>query len=462
MVTMSRLLALAVLLSACAAPASVDTTRDVAPVTTPPPIVTTTTTGPVEYSIQDCSSPPVTFSPLCEVYELLETWHVDRPLDPEDLAEVALAGLAGYGTDDTEAPPRLLQCALPEPDFTGLCEELARLVGESGVPVGPAVEAALTHMVDVGLDPFTYYLPADQVGAFRTNGVVAGIGVLLDARDAAGSKCTKVGPTCRLEVVVALEDNPGFAAGLEPGDIITAVDGESVEGKGFTAIVAEIAGDETGVVVLDVERNGVVSQFALQRAELNVPTVEYADSVAGVGYLRIPDFETDIPDLVGDALEVMLPTNPQTIVVDLRDNPGGYIDSFLEVADEFVDGGVVLVTDGPDEHLEYDALAGGRVTSQRLVVLVNEGTASAAEILAGALRDRRGAVLVGTNTFGKDAVQIAFPLRNGGELDVAVAHWSTPNGDTVTGRGLTPDYQVTWPRGAGFEEIVDIALDVTG
>jgi C-terminal peptidase prc len=457
MVTMSRLALLAVLLAACSAPATVATTRDV-PTTVPAP-VTSTEAPSQEVSLQDCASPPATFSSLCEIYELLETWYVDAPLDPELLADVATRGLHDFTSTDTEDPPRILQCAIPHEAFSSLCDELAIKIEQSRVPVGPAVEAAVSYMIDVGLDPFTYYLPPDQAGALRLNGVVGGIGVLLDARDVVGSKCGQIGSTCRLEIVIVLEDNPGFEAGLEPGDVITAVNGEPVDGKGFTGIVSEIAGDETGTVELELDRAGETIDLTIERAELTVPTVQYAESIDGVAYIRIPDFESDIPGLVYDAIDTIALSEAGTVVVDLRDNPGGFIDSFLLVVDEFVDGGVVMVTDAHDEHLEYEAEPGGSLTTQRLLVLVNQGTASAAEILTGALRDRRDALVVGSNTFGKDAVQIPFTLRNGGEFHVAVAHWSTPNGDTAKGEGLTPDREVTWPPDATLEEVVAMALD---
>jgi carboxyl-terminal processing protease len=368
-------------------------------------------------------------------------------------------GLQDYAGTATEEPPRTLFCAIPHEAFASLCDELATRIQESSIAVGPAVEAAMAHMIDAGMDPFTYYLPPGQTGAIRLNGVVGGIGVLLDARDAVGSKCSTVTETCRLEVVTVLEDNPGFEAGLLAGDVVTDVDGVPVAGRGFTAIVSQIAGDETGVVEVAIDRDGEQLVFQIERAELSVPTVEYGVPFDDVGYIRIPDFEFDIPGLVFDSLTEVMDQDPSVLVVDLRDNPGGYVDAFVQVADEFVDSGIVMVSDAPDEHLEYEALPGGLATEPDLIVLVNQGTASAAEVLAGALRDRRQAVLVGTNTFGKDAVQIPFTLRNGGEFHVAVARWSTPDGATVANGGLTPDAEVVWPAGATIEEIVEVALD---
>jgi len=458
MTGLRRLLAAAILLTACLGVDSVTSTpvptdtipAATAPVTTPPGI---------EVRMQNCVSPPVTFSPLCEIFDLLETWYVDSPIDAEALAGVAVRGLQEHTTTETEPPPRTFFCAIPDEAFTVLCDELAVQIEESSIAVGPAVEAAMMHMIDVGLDPFTYYLPPDVAGSVRLSGIVGGIGVVLDARDAVGSKCTQVTATCRLEVVVVLEDNPGFEAGLESGDVITSVDGTDVEGRGFTAIVSEIAGDETGVVELSVSREGEALELSIERRELVIPTVEYGVPVAGVGYIRIPDFELDIPELVTDSLQEIANEGPETLVVDLRDNPGGYIDALVEIADEFVDGGLVMVSDAPREHLEYGAEPGGLAIQPRLVVLVNQGTASAAEILAGALRDRRGAVIIGSPTFGKDAVQIPFTLRNGGEFYVAVARWSTPDGATVANGGLTPDRELQWPSGASLNEIVDLALE---
>jgi carboxyl-terminal processing protease len=460
MATVRRLLlAIMLMLPACAFPPAADTTIATPAESTTSSVAATTTVPVVEVEIQDCQSPPVTFSPLCEAYDLLETWYMDSPIDPDSLATVALRGLEEFTTTGTEEPPRTLFCAIPDPAFTQLCEELARQVSESSVPVGQAVEAALTYMIDFGLDPFTYYLPPDQAGSVRLNGIVGGIGAVLDARDAAGSKCAQITEVCELDVVIVLEDNPGFDAGLEPGDVITSVDGEPVVGQGFTAVVSKIAGDETGEVELTIERGGEEIELTIQRAELEVPTVEAGIAADDVGYIKIPDFELDIPPLVANALDDLAVEDPETIVVDLRDNPGGFVDAFVEVADLFVDGGIVMTSEATSEYLEYEANPGGVATSQRLVVLVNQGTASAAEILAGALRDRRGATLVGTATFGKDTVQIPFQLRNGGELYVAVARWSTPNGDTVTNGGLTPDHEISWPPGVAAPEVIDIALE---
>lgn len=409
--------------------------------------------------MQNCVSPPVTFSALCEAYELIQEWHIDRPVPPEDLAGVALRELRAYSGTETEEPPRTLICAVPHEAFVGFCEQLAVMVQESRIAVGPAVDAAVVAMAERALDPFTYYVPPELVGAFRSNGVVGGVGLLLDATDAVGSKCAVITDSCPLQIVFVLDDNPGAEAGLEPGDVIVSVDGTPIEGQGFTSTAAAIAGDETGTVEIEVDRGGETLDFTITRAELTVPTVEVELPRADVGYVRIPDFENDIPDLVRRALDSLADFAPGTIVVDLRDNPGGLIQSAVDVASEFISEGLVLETIGPEERLQYPATTGGLATGARIVVLVNRGTASSAEILAGALRDRRGAFLVGTSTFGKDTVQIPFELRNGGELYVAVAKWLTPNGSTVGNGGLNPDRQLETTPDMTIEEVVAAALE---
>lgn len=434
-------------------------TTETAPTTAVPAPTTTSTEAELEYEVLGCSSPPVTFSALCQVYRVTQRWHVDRPISAEVLADFALEGLARFETEETEPAPRTLFCALPDDAFLPLCDELARRVQESGLPVGPAMEAAVASMADFGLGPFSYYVAPSEAEAFRADGLVSGVGILLDATDAAGSKCIRIADSCPLRVVFVLEDNPGDEAGLVAGDVIVAVDGAPVEGRSFIALAGELAGDETGEVNITVQRENLTIPLVVHRDELEVPTVDVDLPLDGVAYLRIPDFEEDIPGLVNNALEAVLESEPGTIVIDLRDNPGGYVHSAVEVASVFIDGGVVLTETSPTGSEDHLAEAGGMATTQRLLVMVNEGTASSAEILAGALRDRRDAIVVGTDTFGKDAVQIAFPLNNGGELYLAVARWATPDGNGVGSRGLAPDREIDWSAIATTEEAVTAVIE---
>ncbi|MDP9495041.1 MAG: S41 family peptidase [Actinomycetota bacterium] len=372
----------------------------------------------------------------------------------------ALQGLDDYGTEETAAPPRTLICAVPDPAFGEVCSRLAARIDEASIPVGPAMEAAVIGMIDHALDPFSYYVPPDQVGVFRSNGVVGGVGVLLDATDSVGSRCARVAETCPLRIISVIEDNPAAEAGIMAGDIITAIDGVSVVGLGFVEAVSRLAGDETGMVEISVEgSDGTTEVFEIERDELTVPTVEIEVPQPGVGLIRIPDFEADIPDLVREGLTELLEAGVDTLVVDLRDNPGGFIDAAVLVMSEFIDEGVLFHTSAPDEQADVPALGDGIATAIDLIVLVNRGTASAAEMTATALRDQRGAVVVGEPTFGKNAVQIPFELRNGGEFYVAVALWTSPNGESVVAGGIVPDHVLSLPANLFPEELVALSLE---
>lgn len=439
-----------------AAPTTTSATMTTTAAVTFPP--TTAPALPVE--VQGCSAPPVTFSAMCQVYQLLQRWHVDQPLDPTWLAGLATAALDDdLGDLEQATAPRTLFCAIPDQAFHDFCTQLGELVATTGVAVAPLMDYVVASMVEDGLGPFTYYLAPDQLTAFRSNGVVGGVGVLLDATDAAGSKCARLSAACLLRVVFVLEDNPGADAGLMSGDVILEVDGVSVDGQGFAATAGQIAGNEQGTITLTVERDGGRHTFDIARAELVVPTVHVEVPVPGVAYLRIPDFEDDMPALVRKALASLSASGAGTIVLDLRDNPGGFVHAVVEVASEFISSGAILEAHYSGESETSVASGDGLAHDERVLVLVNEGTASAAEILAGALRDRRAALVLGTSTFGKDAIQIRFDLRNGGEIDIAVARWATPNGHTVANGGLNPDREIHLTATMTIREIVEAALD---
>ncbi|REK11228.1 MAG: PDZ domain-containing protein [Actinobacteria bacterium] len=452
-----RLVVLVALLTACTAvPDTAPAPTSTATSTT---LAQTTTTATVPMEIQDCGAPPVTFSTLCETIELLEQWHVDRPVDYSSLAGLLVEAVSSYETEDTEEPGRTFFCAIPDDAFSPLCEVLAERVRTEQLPVGAAMESAVTSMIDLGLDPFTWYIPPELSGGFRADGVVGGVGILLDATDAAGSKCTRVAEVCPLRIVFVLEDNPGEAAGLMAGDVITTVDGEGVDGLGLVEVATLIGGDETGEVTLGIERGGNQLEFVIARAELDYPTTSVDLPINGVGYLRIPDFSIEVPFLVDIAVDALLEASPGTIVIDLRDNPGGLIDAVVSVASQFITDGVVLNYESPEGEDSYGVHGGAPATGARLVVLVNGGTASAAEVLAGALRDQRGAVIIGQPTFGKNALQIPFDLRNGGQFHVAVARWTTPAGFSVGEGGLIPDRIVDFPIDATTEELTRFAIE---
>lgn len=441
-------------LAACAVPQTPPTT--IPATATPVPPATTIATTTLE--IGDCTTPPVTFSGLCEVFALLQEWHVDRPIDPATLAASATEAL-----DDLTpagARPGYLQCAAPDPTFEGFCRSLAEVAAGTGADIGEMVDTAVVRMVDAALGPYSYYTPPGEVPHVRDDGVVTGVGVVLDARDAAGSRCARLSPACPLTVLYVLEDGPGDVAGLLPGDVITIIDGESVDGEGFAATTRHLAGEERGRVRITVVRDTTTLDIVVDRQPLTGAFVEVDLPRPGVGYLRVPSFSEGIAELVHEGLDALMELSPEVIVVDLRDNAGGLIASAVAVASEFIGEGPIVHLNAPDGSHTETASGDGLAVLTDVVVLVNSGTASAAEVVAGALRDRRSALLVGTNTFGKDVVQIPFELRNGGQLHVVVATWTTPDGHTAVG-GLSPDVEIELEMDLIYTEIVDVVIEAT-
>ena len=409
--------------------------------------------------VQGCRTPPVTFSTLCETIELLDEWYVDRPIDYAALATIATEAAAGFETEDSEDPPRTFFCAIPDEAFVTLCDLMRQRVQDEHLPVADALEVAVTAMIDLGLDPFTWYVPPELAGGFRSDGVVGGVGILLDATDAAGSKCTRVAEACPLRIVFVLEANPGEDAGLLAGDVINTIDGESVVDRGLVDVATLIGGDQTGTVVLGIERDGSPLEITVERRELDFPETSVDVPLDDVGYLRIPDFSFQVPFIVDASIGALVAASPSTIVVDLRDNPGGLVDAVVSVASQFIPEGTVLNYEFPGGSSSYEVSGGAPATAPRLIVLVNEGTASAAEVLAGALRDLRGATIIGQPTYGKNALQIPFELRNGGEFHVAIARWTTPSGQSVALDGLIPDRIVDFPAGADTEQLTRFAIE---
>lgn len=427
---------------------------------TPVTAVVPTTEPAVGYTVADCQTPPVTFALLCDVYELLARHHVDAPLDPSALAAAAALGIDSYRPESVDPASSSFVCAIPDESFERLCEPIAERLAGDPEETEAAVEEAVAAMITFSLDPFTYYLPPELSGALTEDGIVNAVGMLVTIRDPLGSTCTVVENNCQLEVVLSVVDGPAYEAGIEAGDIITTIDGEPVSGTGLVEVVGLLDGPEgTTTTIERVDADGGIDEVTIERRLPPTPDLEAEIPSPGVGYIRLPDFAADIPLFVHSVLEEWQAEDLDRIVLDLRDNPGGFVDVATLVASEFLSGGLVLRSEAPGESLEYPVQEGGLATAgPPLTVVVNAGSASASEILAGVLQERDRATVVGEPTFGKDTVQIGFPLRNDGELRVTVAHWVTPEGVSVARDGVVPDTVVDIPADASPAEVVDLTL----
>ena len=253
----------------------------------------------------------------------------------------------------------------------------------------------------------------------------------------------------KVEIVEPFEGGPAEQAGIRAGDRVLAVDGVSVLGSTLYEAIGLIRGPEGTEVALLIEREGVDEPFEITvtraRLEITITDVEMRED--GIGYIRLYDFSATASARMEDGLEELLAQDPEGIIFDLRANPGGWLDQAIDVADLFLDDGVVVIerwSDGRERSFEVGP--GDVGEDVPLVVLVNGGSASAAEIVAGALQDRERALLIGEPTFGKGSVQRPFMLSDGSELRVTAALWFTPNDRAIHGEGLAPDIEVPWPE----------------
>lgn len=249
-----------------------------------------------------------------------------------------------------------------------------------------------------------------------------------------------------LSIISPIEGSPAEAAGLKPGDLIIAIDGVDMTGTPPEEARQKVIGPAGTTVTLTVAREGQEEplDFIITRAKITIPSVTGKMLENDIAYIDINQFGDKTTSELNTVLGELLPQNPKGIIIDLRNNGGGYLQTSIEVASEFIDKGVILYERyGDGSRDTYNALGNGRATDLPIVVLVNEGSASASEILAGALQDYERAQLVGVVTYGKGSVQQWIPLSDeNGAARVTIARWLTPDERLIDGVGLTPDFTV--------------------
>ncbi|HUA22703.1 MAG TPA: S41 family peptidase [Steroidobacteraceae bacterium] len=296
------------------------------------------------------------------------------------------------------------------------------------------MDAAIRGMVS-SLDPHSAYLNDEEFEETRlsTMGSYPGVGIEVAADGSA------------VKVVDAIQGSPADHAGLRAGDEIVAIDGKEV-GADVNGAIEHMRGVSGSTVTLTIHRTGMngVLKFALRRANVEVHSVSDQSLAPGIGYVRIDDFSDTTPDEVAAAISTLQRDNQaglSGLVLDLRDNPGGVLESGVAVADDFLNSGVILTAEGrtPDARFEMDATPGDLMNGAPIVVLVNSGTASAAEIVAAALKDHGRALLIGHRTYGKGTVQTVIPLQYGGAVKLTTSRYFTPSGGSVQGKGILPD-----------------------
>jgi carboxyl-terminal processing protease len=331
------------------------------------------------------------------------------------------------------------------PSDIGVFFEALKLVQDKFVDTSKTTDQNLTWgairgMVDaLGDTGHSVFLTPDEVKAENDslNGHVSGIGVVVDNR--------QVPPT----IVSVVPGSPAEAAGLKPGDVIVAVDGKSTESMNPSDIVGLIRGDAGTTVTLSIRHKGAnePTDVSIQRADVSVPASSWA-MIPGTdtAVLQVLQFSSGAGDAATKDLQSALDAGAKQIVLDLRGNPGGYVNEAVKLASQFVDSGVVYEEKDRDGNIKpIDVPGGGIATQIPLVVLVDHGSASSAEIVAGAIQGNGRAKLVGETTFGTGTVLNTYDLSDGSAIRLGVLEWLTPKGETIFGKGITPDYVVSLP-----------------
>jgi len=298
------------------------------------------------------------------------------------------------------------------------------------------MQGAIRGMMEAVGDDYTYYMDPQVYDSTTSSisGEYEGIGAYVDTE---GEFLTITSP---------IEGSPAEAAGLRPQDMIISIDGEDM--TGFTPEEARqrVLGPAGTTVVLTIQRKGESEplEISIVRAKITIPSVTGEMLDNGIAYIDINTFGDNTTDELNAKMDELLAENPKGIILDLRFNPGGYLHTAIEVVSQFINEGVVVIEQyGDGSRDTYSALGNGKATDLPMVVLVNEGSASASEIVAGAMQDYGRAPLVGMQTFGKGSVQIFSPLSNDqGAARVTIARWLTPKERTIQDIGLTPDYVV--------------------
>jgi len=295
------------------------------------------------------------------------------------------------------------------------------------------LESAIRGMLSE-LDPHSAYLPGTDFRDFEDNsqGRYSGIGIDVEIRDE------------RVVVKAVINDSPADEAGINPRDVITAIDGEPVEGRPPQDAVDQLLGEAGSEVTLEIlTSDGDRREVRLQRQNLKLPLLSFQLLDKDWGYYGISGFHTEIGRDLRLSLESLAADDIglRGVVIDLRGNPGGILQSAVEIADGFLDEGLIVTTRGRNAQMqmEFRAEPGQWLPGVPLVVLVDRGSASASEVLAGALQDHHRALIVGERTFGKGSVQSVLPLRNGGGIKLTTARYYTPLGRSIQAEGIEPD-----------------------
>lgn len=340
--------------------------------------------------------------------------------------------------DASEAATQTETQKLPLEDLRTFAEVMGRIKAAYVEPVSDQklLEGAIKGMLE-GLDPHSAYLDKKDFADLQatTSGEFGGLGIEVGMKDGF------------VEVVSPIDDTPASRAGLKSGDLIIKLDETSVKGLTLAEAVEKMRGKPGTTIVLTVVREGESKPFTvtIKREIIKVQSVK-SKIIDDYGYFRITQFQVNTAEDLQKAIQKMLSDNKNIkgIVLDLRNNPGGLLQAAIDVCDTFMSEGLIVYTKGRIENSDtrYSATKSSDDVTLPMVVLINSGSASASEIVAGALQDQHRAVLMGTDSFGKGSVQTVLPINNDSAVKLTTALYYTPSGRSIQAQGIVPDIKV--------------------
>ncbi|MEK7222716.1 MAG: S41 family peptidase [Pseudomonadota bacterium] len=333
--------------------------------------------------------------------------------------------------------PKEALAPLPLNELRSFTEVFSRIKSDYVEPVEDKklLEDAVQGML-AGLDPHSAYLDAQSFKDMRveTEGQFGGLGIEVTMENGF------------VKVVSPIEDTPAARAGVKPGDLIIRLDDKAVKGLTLTEAVRAMRGKPGSDITLTIVREGATKplKITLTRAVIKIQSVKSRMLESGFGYVRVTQFQAGTDKGLAEALKKLETENKGTLrgmILDLRNNPGGVLNSAVGVSDAFIDKGLIVYTEGrvADSKMKLSATPGDLLNGAPMVVLINGGSASASEIVAGALQDHKRAVIMGTKSFGKGSVQTIIPVSNGAALKITTARYYTPSGRSIQASGIVPD-----------------------
>jgi carboxyl-terminal processing protease len=429
----------ALLLTACTgAGSSTSTAGESTTATSPAPIVTSSSVAANGRILETvgCADADDDVSIVCEAYDIIARNYVDEVPDTM-LAEFAAAAVSDLGETTSDSA---LICPLPSVTFNDACNALTDRAEDSL----QGAETIVRGMA-AALDANSIYLDPEAVELIEEEqeGQVEGIGALVTAEDSeiteGNPQCSTISETCRMFIVSTIEGSPAEAAGVESGDFIVAVNGELVEGWTLDEVTARVRGPAGTDVDLTFERDGSNYDVTITRAAVVIPVVT-SDQFDDIGYVRLNIFSDNADEQLAEAISGLLDGGISELVFDMRDNPGGLLDTAIEVTSLFLPDGEVVVTQNPDSDRSFSVTGDFLVPEEiPVVVIINQGSASASEVVSAVLQERGRATVIGESSFGKNTVQQQFSLSNGGAFKLTIARWVTPELHDFGGDGVTPD-----------------------